>query len=778
MILLNSLIMAVLLGFVVRSLIGVIKDMDIKKRQVMNGLILLFVFLIIYISLLTYTPEGDPLENFGGIIGAYIAKSIYQTFGISAYFLPFILIIASISLFTNSVRRVFYHFGGLFIWLFFIILLVQSILPGISEIKRGEIGIITGNFLLGKLTISGSIALISFVFLIVLYIYLYSVLKFRAIPLIRIFSWVFRRKGPEKVRRIVKDRITPDKLEEKEGDKSRMEVFRIERLRQKEIPKKPAFSFAMSSGEFHERFLNVLNNPVEMEWMSENTIEKYKKIIESKLENFDITGTIVNVLKGPVITRFEYKPDPGIKLSKISNLSNDLALALKAEKIRVIAPIPGKGVVGIEVPNENREIVSIKELINNEKFKRNNDITYVPIGKNITGGYVYSPISKMPHLLIAGSTGSGKSVFINSIITALLYKVNPQDLRFILIDPKRIELSIYNGIPHLIRTVISEQSIAINYLNRTLDCMEKRYEEFARIGVRDIEGYNIKVKDKKPYIFLIVDELADLMMRSGREVEHAVIRLAQMSRAVGIHLILATQRPSVDVITGLIKANFPARIAFQVASRHDSKTIMDFAGAEQLLGNGDMLFTPPDEGVAKRLHGSYITTDETKGLVYLIGLRHLRELLKNEFKDPDSICALVKEEDILDVIADRSLPGAGERIEEFSKLLHYKLNIEEGRFTQFVDGLAYYPLTEELDEFLEEKEEFGELGEVDELFEEARRIVVDRQSASVSLLQRKLKIGYARAGRIIDQLERAGIVSKFRGSKPRDVLLKVEDLEC
>jgi len=786
MIFLNSLIIAVLLGFVIRSLIIVIKDMEARRKMLMNGIILLFLFLIIYISLLTYSPGKDPLENFGGIIGAYIASSIYNAFGVTAFLLPLILIIAAIALFTNRVRKIFYHYGGLFIWLFFISLLVESILPGFSLVKRGEIGKVIGEFLLGRLTMSGSIALISFIFLIILYIYVHPAVKFRIGPFMKISSWITRRHEETKALksgeikgtlRRVESEVREGGLEEREGAKVHTERSRISRLGEKEFGGKPAISFALSDEEFHERFLNILNDPVEKEWMAETTIDTYKKIIENKLENFDITGAIVNVLKGPVITRFEYKPDPGIKLSKISNLANDLALALKAEKVRVIAPIPGKGVVGIEVPNKNREIVFIKDLINNEKFKKSPGVTNIPIGKDITGKQFYYPISSMPHLLIAGATGSGKSVFINSIIAALLYKTNPSDLRFILIDPKRIELSVYNGIPHLIKTVITDQSVAINYLNKTLECMEKRYKEFARVGVRDITGYNKKVKDKKPYLFLIVDELADLMMRSGREVEHSVIRLAQMSRAVGIHLILATQRPSVDVITGLIKANFPARIAFQVVSRHDSKTIMDFAGAEQLLGNGDMLFTPPDEGVAKRFHGPFITTEETENLVYLIGLKHLRELLKKKFEDPDSVCALVMEEDILDVIADRSLPGAWERIEEFSKLLSDELNIPEEKFTTFVEQLDYYPPTDELGEFFEETEGLGELEEVDELFEEAKRIVIDRQSASVSLLQRKLKVGYARAGRIIDQLERAGVVSKFRGSKPRDVLIRAEDLE-
>ncbi|MEA1913483.1 MAG: DNA translocase FtsK 4TM domain-containing protein [candidate division WOR-3 bacterium] len=768
MIILNSVIMAVLVGFLIGSLILTVKDMDNRRKRRMNGIVLLFLFFIIYSSILTYSPGGDPLKNFGGIVGSFIAKSIHNTFGISFYLLPFILIIGAIALFTNRIKQIFYRFGGLFVWTFFFVLLIQSIHPTISEAKKGQMGIAVGNFLVKKMSLNGSIALISFLFLIILYIYLHPVFKFN----FGAFLNKLRKMKPTATKRIEdKFSVEVDKKAQK------IEWREKQRLQRNALSKKTAKvksqpSYLMSDSEFQTKFLETLNDPVEMEWMSERTINKYKKVIENKLKNFDITGRITGVTRGPVVSRFEFKPDPGIKLSKISNLSSDLALALRAEKIRIIAPIPGKGVVGIEVPNRNREMVFIKELIDNETFKENPSITYIPIGKDITGRPLYSSIASMPHLLIAGATGSGKSVFINSIITSLLYKAKPSELRFILIDPKRIELSIYNGIPHLIRSVISDQSTSIQFLNKVLECMEKRYEEFARVGVRDIQGYNRKIKDRKPYIFIIIDELADLMMRSGREVENAVIRLAQMSRAVGIHLILATQRPSVDVITGLIKANFPARIAFQVASRHDSKTIMDTGGAEQLLGNGDMLFTPPDEGVPKRLHGPLVTTEETKKLVYLIGLIHLRKLLKVKFENPDLICSYIKEEDVLDVLGDRMLPGAGERIEEFSKLLNRELGIQEEKFTEFVEGLDYYPPTEEIEKFLEIKKGPEELKEVDELFEEAKRIVIDRQSASVSLLQRKFKIGYARAGRLIDQLERAGIVGKFKGSKPREVLVK------
>lgn len=756
----------------VKSLVITIRDMDGRKKMVINGLIILFLSVLVFSSLLTYSPRGDLTDNFGGIVGGVISESMYETFGILSYFLPVLFLLAAVALFMDKVKYVFYRVGGLFLWIFFIVLAVVSINPALSDVKKGEVGTVIGSFLISKLSFGGSVTLISFLVLLVIYIYLQpSVGKINIGSLISKLISKLKNLLPEK-----KEKAAPAKSEDREVRKfTKVEKPKPkpEKKTRKEKPGK-LDSYRKNSGEFRERFLDALKEPVAVEWMTTETVNNYKDIIEGKLESFGITGKITGVLRGPVVSRFEFKPDLGIKLSKISNLANDLALALHAEKIRIIAPIPGKGVVGIEVPNKNRETVFLKDLIGNEAFQSSSSISYVPIGKNITGNPCYYSIANMPHLLIAGATGSGKSVFINSVITSLLYRATPKEIRFIMIDPKRIELSVYNGIPHLIRSVINDQSTALNYLLKSLECMEQRYKEFARVGVRNIQGYNNKIKDKKPYIFIIIDELADLMMRSGKDVENAVIRLAQMSRAVGIHLVLATQRPSVDVITGLIKANFPARVAFQVASGHDSKTILDSKGAEKLLGNGDMLFVPPDEGVARRLHGPYISVEEAKRIVSMIGLTHFRDLLKNHFENPDEICALAEDEDVLDVLADRTLPGAAERIEQFSKMLDMQLGIDENEFTEFVEQLDYYPPTEEIEEFLQVEEGLEDIGELDELYNEAKEIIIDRQTASVSLLQRKLKVGYARAGRIIDQLEKTGIVGKFKGSKPREVLVKRE----
>jgi len=758
-------------GLIIRSLIITVKDMEGRKKMVMNGIVLLFLSVLILTSLLSYLPKEDLTNNFGGIVGAVIAKSMFETFGILSYLLPLIFVIAAFALFMNKVKYIFYRIGGLFLWVFFISLTIVSINPELPNVKKGEIGTIIGSFLISKLSFGGSITLVSFLGLLVLYIYLQpSPKKINFKPIINKLSKL-KNLLPERKERVISP-TSKGRSIRKLGRIKRVKSERVKEVR-KEKGKSPDSSQG-SPDDFRRNFLNAMKDPVAVEWMSTETVSNYKDILEGKLESFGITGSVTGVLRGPVVSRFEFKPDLGIKLSKISNLSNDLALALHAEKIRIIAPIPGKGVVGIEVPNKNRETVFLKDLISNEAFQNNSSITYIPIGKNITGNPFYYSIAMMPHILIAGATGSGKSVFINSIITSLLYKATPKEIRFILIDPKRIELSVYNGIPHLIRGVINDQSTAIQYLLKSLECMEQRYKEFARVGVRNIQGYNSKIKDKKPYIFIIIDELADLMMRSGKDVENAIIRLAQMSRAVGIHLILATQRPSVDVITGLIKANFPARVAFQVASGHDSKTILDAKGAEKLLGNGDMLFVPPDEGVSKRLHGPYITLEETKKIVTIIGLSHLRDLLKARFDNADEICALVEEEDMLDAFGDRTLPGAAERIEQFSKLVDIRLDIDENEFTEFVDKLDYYPPTEEIEEFLTVEEGSEEIGELDEFYREAEEIIINQQTASVSLLQRKLKIGYARAGRLIDQLEKTGVVGKFRGSKPREVLIKRE----
>ena len=434
--------------------------------------------------------------------------------------------------------------------------------------------------------------------------------------------------------------------------------------------------------------------------------------VKETLKNFNIEIDDCHATFGPTITRYEVSPKPGTKVSKIVNLSDDLALSLAARSIRIEAPVPGKSVIGIEVPNDNPQIVGLREVITSEDFKENPSSLAVGLGKEITGKPLIADLSKMPHLLIAGATGSGKSVCVNTIITSLLYKSSPEEVKLLLIDPKVVELAHYNGIPHLLSPVVTDPKKAANALNWAVSEMNKRYKLFAENGVKDITGYNKKSDEKMYKIVIIIDELADLMMACGNEVEDYICRLAQMARAAGMHLIIATQRPSVDVITGIIKANIPSRIAFAVSSQTDSRTILDMGGAEKLLGKGDMLYYPLGAAKPLRIQGAYISEEESEKVIDDIKVKKQEEVKYQE--------------DITEAI---------------SKVVPVKDNDE--------------------DEFLEEAIEF----------------VVSNNQGSASMLQRKFKIGFNRAARLIDSMEERGIVGPSEGSKPRKVLITKEELE-
>ncbi len=442
-----------------------------------------------------------------------------------------------------------------------------------------------------------------------------------------------------------------------------------------------------------------------------NSREKATKL-EKTLQSFGVQAKITHVQSGPTVTRFEVQPEAGVKVSKIIGLSDDLALNLAAPLVRIEAPIPGKAALGIEVPNSIIALVHLREVIEEKAFHKSSSPLTIGLGKDITGVPVIADLAKMPHLLIAGATGSGKSVCLNTLITSILFKANPEQLRFMMIDPKVVELSDYNGIPHLLMPVITDPRKASLALRNMVREMGRRYELFARLGVRDIGTYGEMAAGDRdmedlPYIIVVIDELADLMHVSPGEVEDAIARLAQMSRAAGIHLIVATQRPSVDVLTGIIKANITSRIAFTVSSQFDSRTILDMAGAEKLLGRGDMLFYPVGAVKPFRVQGAYISEEEVK------------------------------------------------KITDFIK--------EQGLIEQ-ENGSA----------FLETPEEVEEEEESDALFAEAVDLVVRTGQASISLLQRRFRIGYTRAARLIDDLERKGVVGQFEGSKPREILITAE----
>jgi S-DNA-T family DNA segregation ATPase FtsK/SpoIIIE len=449
-------------------------------------------------------------------------------------------------------------------------------------------------------------------------------------------------------------------------------------------------------------------------------IKTISRILIDKLKEFEINAKVLNVNVGPIITQYELEPAPGIKVSRFTSLSDDLALALKAKSIRVQAPIPGRGLVGVEIPNKQSDVIYMRDIFLSSEMINNDGVLTLALGKDIAGRPIATDLAKMPHLLIAGATGSGKSVCINTIICSLLLRCTPDEVRLVMIDPKRIELSGYEGIPHLIQNVVTEPEDALNSLNWAVYEMERRYELLQEYKVRDLVSFNQKIDemiknseaeelDKMPYIVVIVDEFADLIMTAGKEIELPITRLAQMARAVGIHLILATQRPSTKVITGVIKANFPARIAFRVSAQIDSRVILDSNGAEKLLGRGDMLFLPPGKPSPERIHGAYLSDSEIEGLC--------------------------------DYLRTQPKP-------------HLTIQMEK-------------PETVNLTEF-----EYD-----DDLFPEAAKTVVIANTASVSMLQRHFKIGYARAGRLIDLLENAGVIGPYVGSKSREVLMKREELD-
>ncbi len=523
----------------------------------------------------------------------------------------------------------------------------------------------------------------------------------------------FKIQQEENIEDIRKNDKTEEKTELKVPDNtSNTETIHVKNVQELEDTKKLLSQIEIGEREKPKDWkfppLNILQKPPKKrKEINEAEIDKKIKVLLEKLKQFKIEGDVVRYYIGPVVTTFEFKPLPHIKVSKILALQDDLAMALKAKSIRIQAPIPGKDVVGIEIPNEEMETIYLREILESDIFQKSKSPLTIALGKDIVGAPFVTDLKKLPHLLIAGTTGSGKSVGINSMILSLLYRNSPEELKFIMIDPKMLEFSIYNDIPHLLTPVITEAKKAIMALNAMVKEMERRYKLMAKMRVKNIEGYNKKVdkNERMPYIVIIIDELADLMMTSGKDVEYAIARLAQMARASGIHLIVATQRPSVDVVTGLIKANLPSRISFKVGQKIDSKVILDQFGAESLLGRGDMLFTPPGITGLIRLHAPFASEEEIEKVV---------EFLKSQ-REPQ------------------------------------------------YDNTIISTIESEVDE--------EALEDVDELFEEAKEIILKERRTSISYLQRRLQIGYNRAANIIEQMERAGILSPPNAKGQREILI-------
>jgi len=676
-------------------------------------------------------PAGKA-HNLFGTVGAHLAGGIFFMLGFSSLWL--VIIFLAMAFFSFRARPMPSPIRSLIAA--FMLLVSSSAILNLQLPTRisfkggaieagGQIGLHVSRFMEGFLNYFGATVLLSAGFLISLMVCthisfgsIFSKISLWFGGLIRrVREFIVKKREKRRKKRVRKDII------QKEKTKPKRRVTIIEP--KKEIMKGPeqeAFSFMKMAGKFKLPPLDLLNDPPEKKGMEiqRESLEMNARRLERKLMDFGVEGEVMEILPGPVITMYELKPAPGVKISKVAGLSDDLALALRASSVRIVAPIPGKAAIGVEIANNKRDPVCLKEVLSTQAYEKSNSRLTIALGKDITGAPFITDLAKMPHLLVAGATGTGKSVSLNSMINSLLFKVSPDMVRFLIIDPKRIELSVYRDIPHLLHPVVTQPKEATKALRWAVEEMERRYMLLSDRGVRNIEAYNRKiVKGKKPeqlensegkdrslpYIILVIDELADLMMVSSREVEEAITRLAQMARAAGIHLIIATQRPSVDVLTGIIKANFPTRISFQVSSKVDSRTILDSIGAENLLGDGDMLFLPPGVARMVRIHGAYISEEEVKGVTDF-----LRRQMKPEY-DPTILSEVARDDEMME----------------------------------------------------------GEI-DLDEKYDKAVELVLKTGQASISMIQRKLRVGYNRSARMIEAMEKEGIVSVSDGIRPREVI--------
>jgi S-DNA-T family DNA segregation ATPase FtsK/SpoIIIE len=718
------------------------------KREI-SGIILLAIALYMVLSLVSYHPS-DPsfnvsppgrvkeIHNLGGIMGSYLSDLLLQGLGLASYLISLAIGILACFLFLPVSEGMTYGKGVGFLLVIFSVatglgLQADKIrIFGHEILAGGVIGELSSRILARYFNLPGAYIIV--LVILIMAISLSTGLSFIALidGLLGLFKagvrrWnllmTIRRERVRRSREVAAERRHEKRKDDFSGpvvvEPSR-KVEREARLEQAE------FEFSKPRERFQLPPLSLMDSgESKTVTIDKQSLVMNSRILEKKLMDYGVEGRVVEVRPGPVITVYEFEPAPGVKVSKIVNLADDLALALSAISIRIVAPIPGKSVVGIEIPNALRETVYLKGIVDSEPFRTSESKLTMALGKDISGDPFVIDLAKMPHLLVAGSTGSGKSVSINAMICSILLRATPEEVKFLMIDPKMLELSAYEDIPHLLLPVVTNPKKAAIGLTWLIEEMERRYSLLANGGTRNIEQYNRRIEtemregtvdaeentpeassgEKLPYIIVVIDELADLMIISSREVEESITRLAQMARAVGIHLILATQRPSVDVLTGIIKANFPARISFQVSSKVDSRTILDTIGAEHLLGMGDMLFLPPGSSKLKRVHGALVSPGEIKRMV---------DFLRNQGKP----------------IYDESI-------------------LEEKRATEIDTGD----------------------GDYDEKYDDAVAFVAETGQASISLIQRRFRIGYNRAARIVEKMEEEGIVGPSDGVKPREVLI-------
>jgi len=742
-----------------------LKNSPQKKRSYSGeiaGVLLILLAAFILLSLISYDSH-DPswatgssaeqdIHNYGGRVGVSLSGGLLQFFGLGSFVLPFVFLYIAILMFLpGEKKRFFLTISSTALFLFILCSILSVLAPDANwrdtPIQTGGlIGNFISEFFIKYFNHTGTLLLL--IGLLFLFLILSAQLSIRKIfhGLLRLSRFVFKevriritryqkQKKRVKMRERVIKKYSPPKKKEKKSKQVQTDSEKkflkkkpaFNKSKEPPSPEKFLFPEMQKRGDYVFPPINFLEPGKEIEKINKNELFEKKQLIEEKLLEFNVAGEVLEYHPGPILTTYEFFPHPGIKVSQVANLAEDLSLALRAEAVR-IQRIPGKSSLGIEVPNNRQELIRIRDIIQSEPFVKSPSKLAIALGKTIHGEVYITDLTVMPHLLIAGATGTGKSVALNAIICSILYKATPDEVKLILIDPKRLEFSVFEGVPHLLCPIIRNPKKAEAVLLDAIKKMDARYHQLGKIGVRNIGQYNQHVlkilKEDKgklteeekenlkplPYIVIIIDELAELMMIGAQEVEYCIARLAQLARAVGIHLVLATQRPSTDVITGTIKNNFSSRISFRVPSKIDSRIILDTAGAEQLLGRGDMLFMPPNYPRILRLHCSLITLPEVTRLV-----KFVKEQREPEFD------------------------------EKIVRVLKGPVGLVD-------------------DESVEK----------DPIFDKAVELILHTGQASASYLQRKLKLGYARAARIIDQMEQENIVGPSEGSKPREILIDRE----
>ncbi len=735
---------------------------ELSLRNEIIGTVVLFISIFLIFSVISYTPQdpsffndssGTVVKNYGGRTGAYISAILFELFGYTSYIIIFHLLFVTFFFLVNrKIPNMITKSAGYLLLLIsssvFVSIIKASVeIDGVKDVKSGGIiGYFIGEFFQGEIT--RFFAVFLFLVLIVISLILIARLSLPKIMqfLLKVSLTFFNMVGTfikaqyeryKKYKRMKKIREKYNYNAESKNNKKDNKKDKIA-IEKKQLNKEPGkipeegLLFAdfeeefSSSAKYQPPPLTYLDAPNERTQIDYKELEDKKEELAQRLNEFRIKGEIVEYTPGPVITTYEFVPDTGVKVRDVTGMAEDLALVAKARYVR-IERILGKKAIGIEIPNKKREVIRLREILESDAYKHSRSPISIALGKTKSGEIFVTDLREMPHLIIAGATGSGKSVAIHSMLLSILYKASPDEVKLVLIDPKRVELAIYNTIPHLLTPVVVNTKLAKNALDWAVFEMEERYKRLALLQVRNLDQYNRKLElmlqaedeglekledtVKIPYIVIVIDEFADLMVENWKEIEQNVARIAQKARAVGIHLILATQRPSTDVITGTIKNNFPSRIALAVPSKHDSRTIIDIMGAEKLLGNGDMLFLPPKTATLVRLHCAFVSEEET--------LRVVNFLSKTGRPKFDTSVVKAKKED-KEAIMDKDL---------------------------------------------------------DDMFFDAASVVITTGQASASFLQRKMSIGYARAGRLIDQLQQHEVVSAPDKQNKREILMSPDDLD-